>query len=209
MIFNLFGRGRGPQLVDLGPEVFQSKEKDPELRLGDFQETYLSDTVEDIISDVLDREESLYAAYKAGKLSQGQWLLWVIPEFHYQVNNGGIAQFILNCENLVGEIPIALDILQMEQLARDYVKVVEPLIDTSSTNRDKAQDNLSSYLKAQRDDYMELVEQTENSDFDDKFYKGLADQLVERLVNYVASNPGEFRSYTTEIRSRARRSTRR
>lgn len=181
-----------PLLVDLGPKTFNSDEDEPEMQVLHFTEVFFAPPVEGIISEIVYSDESPFEACKAGRLTTGQWLLAVLSEFRHQVNNGGIAQLLVNCPNLVGDIPIALRLLQMEELASDFEAVIKPLLEDAAANRRNASDTVRSQTKAQWKDYLSLQEKTEGSGFDNRFYQSGDAQLLARIIDYVTSTPGDF-----------------
>lgn len=204
--------GRKPVLVDLGSNTLISIEEDAASRFYDYYEIYLGPTVDAHIRSVFYGERLLTPREMLddGYITKGQWLIWVVDTFYGEMTNGGIAQFLVNCPRFLSDVAVALKILELSEFYKNYVCLVEPLIDELDKNRRLAARTPESGQTGLMEDYYAVLERLENSaegsKINDNFVMEWDENLMasfwppekwsQRMLNqaiaYMQKHPGEF-----------------
>jgi len=202
-----------PVLIEAGQSPYLSSQTDVEGKFSDYHARYTSSPVDEHISSVFKLEaiQTPHDALDKGYITRGQWLIWVVKQFYSQMTNGGIAQFLVNCEEHVADVAIALKFLELPEFADAYFNLVEPLIDDLDKNRRSA-GGLSVFrqVRAKFRDFeairQKVLDHSADSGIDRHFVlrwdeerKGLywppelwSQQMLTRTVAYIEAHPSDF-----------------
>lgn len=123
--------------------------------------------------------------------TRGQRILLHLSALDGEVENGGIAQFIWNCPNMVLPTLAALESLGYEELLRVYEKVIDDLgshaeewvrlRNADQTDSDEMWDSF--------DTASQLIN---GDDFDDPYFDYLGAKARRMAIEYVNANTHEF-----------------
>ncbi len=200
-------------LIEARHSPFVSDEDDVEGKLEDYYDEFMSLQVEEHILSALENNaiRTPHDAFEHGYVTRGQWLLWVVENFYGQMTNGGIAQFLVNCEELIADVAIALEFLELAEFADVYLKLVEPLINDLDKNR-RAAKGLSFFrqIRAKYRDYdaihQEVLDRAKDSGIGYHFVKQWdeergalfwppefwSQQMLTRTVAYIETHLDDF-----------------
>ena len=124
-------------------------------------------------------------------LTHGQQKLYALGALDGQVKSGGVTQFFWNFPDLIFPASAALADLTMPELAADYEKALESLIDRKDTwldLRSRSRNDPGNFWEPFQASY-DLLDLTW---FDDAYFEKYGLDLVARLVQYVQANRVEF-----------------
>lgn len=204
-------------LIEISGEPFLSAEEELHEKFADYFERFTESPVEEHLVSVFELKTVLTPqdAFKQGYITKGQWILWVVENFYGQMTNGGIAQFLVNCEDLIVDVAIVLETLELTEFSGAYVELVQPLIVDLDKHR-KSTEGFSVFrrVRAMFHDFevirQQVVKNTVGSKIDEQFCMKWDDerselywppelwsqQLLARTMTYIEANPTEFQHFS-------------
>ena len=199
-------------LVEVDNPPFISQQDDDEGKIDDYFSEFIEIPVYDHIDDVIDRFRMIspYAVFQQGFLTRGQWLLYTVGLFYGQGTNGGLAQFFFNKQNLISDVPIALELLDLHDFRSAYLALLDQIRQELITNHgiDPDKPIFRQVLLMDRNGAIEdrVKQQVKDSGLDDHFVMKWdnerdklywppelwSQQMISRTTEYVENHPSEF-----------------
>ncbi|MCI5077766.1 hypothetical protein [Oricola sp.] len=153
------------------------------------------------------RDASPQTLLRKNLITRGQWLLLLAEGFDFEMENGGLAQFIVNKPDWVGEIPMALEALGLGAFRDAYVETVNRLEAAVDGFRPSGGGSLLSILRDTNRLEEQLREHTDDGLIDRNYTmrwdegsgttvwddEQWSRQLKRRMIDWVAEHPEEFR----------------
>ncbi len=206
----------GAVLIEVKGLPFLSDKEELDEKIEDYFDQFTESPVGEHLASTFELKtiRTPYNALEQGYITKGQWLLWVVVHFYGQVTNGGVAQFLVNCEELVGDVAIALKSLELSEFADTYQELVQPLINDLDQHR-QSTEGLSVFrqVRAMFRDFeasrRKVLDRAEGSTIDEHFAmkwdeeRGTlywppelwSQQVLARTVAYIEANPNEFQHF--------------
>jgi len=200
-------------LIDANKLPILSDEEDLDGKLADYFDRFTEYPVDEHLASIFELKtiRTPFDALEQDYITKGQWLLWVVEHFYGEMENGGIAQFLVNCEELIGDVAVALNFLELVEFSDTYVELVQPLINDLDQHR-RTTEGLSVFrrVRAMFRDFeatrQKVLDKAEGNTIDEHFVMKWdeelgtlywppelwSQQLLARTVAYIEANPGEF-----------------